>query len=113
MFSGSNAEQNINMENCDFSDSVFTNALLQSLKTNGYYKAQIGKVKQDIYEWLRQHGKSQKSSREIEPLESQPVITPTRKSILQFQLFETGVNMGYWKQKPKMIYHMDDTSIPF
>ena len=117
MFSGSNAEQNINMENCDFSDSVFTNALLQSLKTNGYYKAQIGKVKQDIYEWLRQHGKSQKSStsREIEPLESQPIITPTRKSILQFQLFETGVNKGYSnrKQTPKMIYHMDDTSIPF
>lgn len=117
MFSGSkdSAMNMDNTTNCDFGESVFTNSLLQSLKTNGYYKAQIGKVNQDIYEWLKQHGKSQKytSSRGVEQStyldESHTLTTSARKSILPLQKsdYMTGVNMGYSnrKQKPMMIYY--------
>lgn len=120
MFSGSNTDSCMNMDNttsCDFGESFFTNSLLQSLKTNGYYKAQIGKVNQDIYEWLKQHGKSQKytSSREYEFEqsahldESLTIVASVRKSILPLQKsdYMTGVNMGYSnrKQTPIMIYH--------
>ena len=121
MFSGTTGT-GMNMDNttyCDFSDNVFTNALLQSLKTNGYYKAQIGKVNQDIYEWLKQHGKYQKSipslvveqskSESESQTQTQVGIPVVRKCILPLQYTDyiTGVNIGYsnWKQKPMIIYH--------
>ena len=130
MFSGS--DKNGTVLNIDditvWDDSVFTNSLLQSLKTNGYYKAQIGKVNQDIYEWLRQQGKHQPvKHQQVKQLpipivlQGAPVlnveqlvqvipdnnIIPIRKSILPIQHGYTGVNMGYSNRIPKMnmVYH--------
>jgi hypothetical protein len=85
---------------CDVSDNVFTNSLLESLRTNGYYKAQIGKVNQDIYEWLKQHGKSLKQGKPLKHL-AQP-LPLLNNSILPIQY-------DYWNHKqPKlnMIFHL-------
>jgi hypothetical protein len=103
LFSGSNDEMRLNMNDtsgCDVSDNVFTNSLLESLRTNGYYKAQIGKVNQDIYEWLKQHGKSLKQGKPLKHL-AQP-LPLLNNSILPIQY-------DYWNHKqPKlnMIFHL-------
>ena len=93
MFSGSNSI--LNMEgtiSCDYTDNVFTNSLLQSLKNNGYYKTQIGQFdKKNIYEWLRQNGRDIKtessiildSIQETQISEFHPIIQETQISEFQ------------------------------
>lgn len=119
MFSGSNSIMNMEgTVSCDYTSDVFTNSLLQSLKNNGYYKTQIGKVdKQNIYEWLRQNGKNvnnneaQECQPKISKIDSSSNITKTNYPLMREFILDTDVIQKNILVEEDQIYSSNITDV--